>query len=460
MMLKHIVAMLSAAGLLAASPVLGQGQAPRTYAITNVTVVPMDSERSVPGQTVIVRDGRISAIGPAGSTDVPTDAVRIEGRGRYLMPGLAEMHAHVPPNPDQAQWTEDVLFLYAANGITFARSMLGAPHHLALRERAERGEIVSPRIYTSGPSLNGNSVATPEDGRRMVAEQKAAGYDFLKIHPGLDRPRYDAIVEAAGEAGIALGGHVPADVGLMRALEVGQATVDHLDDYMTVLLPEGAEPDGPAGFFGVNLADRIDEGRIAVIAARTREAGVWNVPTESLIHHILLAEPSTPELAARPEMAYVPAGMRAQWIAARNGAHQQPDYDAERARRFAAVRARLIKALHDAQAGLLLGSDAPQIFQVPGFSIHHELRTLVEAGLTPYQALETGTRNVSRFLGEEDAFGTVEVGRRADLILLEADPLADVGNVARRAGVLLNGRWLPEEQIQAGLAEIAARYAE
>lgn len=433
--------------------------APRgTYAITNVTVVPMDRERHITGQTVIVRDGRIAAIGPASRTAVPQGATRIEGSGRYLMPGLAEMHAHVPPNPDDAQWTEDVLFLYAANGITFARSMLGAPHHLALRERAERGEVLSPRIYTSGPSLNGNSVASPADGARMVREQHEAGYDTLKIHPGLDRPRYDAVAEAARALGMTWGGHVPEAVGIARALEAGQATIDHLDGYMALLLPEGMEPPSQ-GFFGYDLVPHADEARIAEAARRTRAAGVWNVPTESLIRHVLLPDPEG-RLAAREEMRYVPPQMLAGWVQARANLQSQPGYDPDRARRFAALRGRLIKALHDAGAGLLLGSDAPQWFNVPGFALHRELAILVDAGLTPYEALATGTRNVARFIGEEDDFGTVETGRRADLILLEADPLADIANVQRRAGVILNGRWLREAEIQAGLAAIAARHAE
>ncbi len=454
-MTRLLTAILSAFCLMVSAPAIAEP--PGTYAITDVTVVPMDRDGHLVGQTVIIRDGTIVAVGPAASTPVPSGATRIEGRGRYLMPGLAEMHAHVPPQPDQTQWTRDVLFLYAANGITFARSMLGAPHHLPLRAQAEAGEIVSPRIYTSGPSLNGNSVATPEDARRMIAEQRTAGYDFLKVHPGLDRPRYDAIVEAAQANGMTLGGHVPAEVGLMRALEARQATVDHFDDFVTVLVPEGAAS-GPGGFFGVNHADVVDEARIPALVERIRAAGVWNVPTESLMYQILAASPTTDELLARPEMTYVPPQMRAQWAQARNNMQGQPGYDAARTQRFVAMRGRLIKALHDAGAGLLLGSDAPQIFQVPGFSIHHELRLLVEAGLTPYEALRTGTRNVAAFLGEEDRFGTVATGRRADLILLEADPLADVANVQRRAGVMVNGRWLSEAEIQSGLAAIDARY--
>jgi hypothetical protein len=374
------------------------------------------------------------------------------------MPGLAEMHAHIPPGNDP-QWTKDVLFLYAANGITFARGMLGAPTHLELRSKLDRGELIGPRLYTSGPSLNGNSVATPEDGRRMVAEQKAAGYDFLKIHPGLDRARYDAIAAAARTHNLPFGGHVPDAVGLRRALEVRQITVDHLDGYMPLLVRDGSAP-RESGFFGYGLADEVDERKIAEVARLTRQAGVWNVPTDSLMHHMLLPDLDEAGLLARDEMRYVPRKMLEGWKQARAGLRSQPDYAPARAARFIAVRGRLIKALHDAGAGLLLGSDAPQVFNVPGFSLHRELRYLVQAGLTPYQALSTGTREVARFLGTPADFGTVEPGRRADLILVEGDPLKDVANLRRRAGVMIAGRWLPETEIEAGLAAIAARYAE
>jgi hypothetical protein len=450
-----LLTLLAAMSLLLGAPASAQG-ARGVYAITDVTVVPMDRERLLPGRTVIVRDGRIEAIGPARSARIPAGAIRIEGRGRYLMPGLAEMHAHVPGGADP-QWAEDVLFLYAANGITFARGMLGAPAHLELRSRLERGELIGPRLYTSGPSLNGNSVASPQDGRRMVAEQKAAGYDFLKIHPGLDRARYDAIAAAAREHKMPFGGHVPDDVGLRRVLEAKQTTVDHLDGYMPLLVRDGSAA-GESGFFGYDLADQVDERKIAQVARLTRQAGVWNVPTDSLMHHMLLPGLGEAELLAREEMRYVPRKMLDGWKQARSGLRSQPDYDPARAARFIAVRGKLIKALHDEGAGLLLGSDAPQVFNVPGFSLHRELRYLVQAGLTPYQALSTGTREAARFLGTPGDFGTVEPGRRADLILIEGDPLKDVGNLRRRAGVMVGGRWLPETGIRAGLAAIAARH--
>ncbi len=445
--------------LIALVPVLVYAEPVHEFAVTNVTVIPMDEDRVLPAQTVIIRDGLIAEVGPANRVSVPRDMQTVDGRGRYLMPGLAEMHAHVPPQTNQQQWTEDILFLYVANGITFARSMLGAPHHIALRESAASGEIVSPRLYLSGPSFNGNSVASPAMGRDMVAAQKEAGYDFLKIHPGLDADRFDAIVAAAREHDMTFGGHVSNQVGVLRAMRSGQATIDHLDEYIPAMLSDGATASGQASmFFGWNLADGVDERAIDVVAAMTRDAGTWNVPTESLIQHVLSAALPPEMLAEREEMRYVPRPMVAQWVQAKRNIMGNPAYSAEQIEHFIEIRAKLIKALHDAGAGLLLGSDAPQIFNVPGFAIHHELRMLVEAGLSPFDALATGNRNVARFLGEESVFGTVEAGKRADLILLERNPLIDVANVQHRAGVVVNGRWISEEEIQEGLAEIAARY--
>ncbi len=422
-------------------------------AFVNVTVVPMDSERVIPAQTVVVEDGRITRIGPAHEIALDEGVTMVDGSGRYLIPGLAEMHAHIPGDPQVA---ENTLFLYLANGITTARGMLGAPAHLELRARAARGGIASPRIVTSGPSLNGNSVPNAKVARAMVAAQAEAGYDFLKLHPGLDLARFEAIDAAADEHGIPYAGHVSTGVGLARALAAGQATVDHLDGYLPPLLRDGSPLAGRAPqFFGWNLAAEVDESKIVPLAARTREAGTWVVPTESLMQHVLLPEPTAAELAARPEMHYMPAATVSNWIEAKRGFVEDGDYDPALVHRFIEVRAALLRALA-AEDVLLLGSDAPQIFNVPGFSIHHELAMLVEAGLSPYQALRSGTVNVARFFGESDRAGTVAIGKRADLVLLERNPLVDVGAVRERAGVMVAGRWYPASELDAGLARIAA----
>ncbi|MGH7545803.1 MAG: amidohydrolase family protein [Gemmatimonadota bacterium] len=439
----------------AAAPVLAQTAGePAAVAFVGVHVVPMDREALLENHTVIVAGGRIRRVGPAGRVSVPDDALRIDARGKYLMPGLAEMHAHIPPTDVTDEQVGALFLLYLCNGITTVRGMLGHPSHLALRDRIARGELLGPRIYTSGPSLNGNSIPGPDSARAAVRHQKAMGYDFLKIHPGLTRASYDAMADEARRMGIPFAGHVPADVGLHRALEARQATIDHLDGYVEALVPEGAAT-GPSQFFGFNRIAHADLARIPDLARATREAGVWSVPTMSLFIDFVSEE--TPEaLAARRESRYMPRGQIQNWINAVRNARSNEAFSVDAARRFLETRSAILMALHRAGARILLGSDAPQVFNVPGFSIHQELRALVDAGLTPYEALATGTRNVAIYFGAEGEFGTVGEGKAADLILLDANPLADVRNVQRRAGVVVRGRWLPEEELQRRLDALAA----
>jgi imidazolonepropionase-like amidohydrolase len=428
-------------------------------AFVNVTVIPMDRERTVPGQTVVVRGDRIVAIGPADQVEVPAGGLRVDGRGKFLIPGLAEMHAHIPGGQAPDSVVERTLFLYVSGGITTIRGMLGHPRHLALRDRVARGALLSPTVYTSGPSFNGNSVTTPASAGKMVTEQKAAGYDFLKIHPGLTREVFDAMAATAQRAGIRFAGHVPLAVGLHRALEARYASIDHLDGYVEAMVRPGA-PVKPADskFFGLNLGEHLDETRLPALVEATRKAGVWNVPTQSLMENLAPGE-TADALARRPEMRYVPARTLSQWAEEKNSLLEETGSSPKSATAMMEARRRLIKALHAGGAGLLLGSDAPQIYNVPGFSIHRELESLVAAGLTPYQALETGTRNVAVFFETLSETGTVETGKRADLVLLDANPLADVRNTTRRAGVMLGGRWLPKSAIDARLDAIAKSMA-
>ena len=426
---------------LAPSAACAQPGAADVTAFENVSVIPMDSERTLRGHTVLVRGDRIVAVGPAASVAVPQGARRIDARGKFLVPGLAEMHGHVPPPNAPAQYTEDVLFLYVANGITTVRGMLGAPGQLELRTRTNRGELLGPTLYLAGPSFNGNSVNTPEDAVRMVREQRAAGWDLLKIHPGLTRPEYDAMARTAAQEGLRFGGHVPADVGLMHAIAMGQETFDHVDGY--VEYAGGAE--GP-----------IDAAKLDSAVRATREAGAWVVPTMAL-WEVLYNTLPLDSLLAYPELRYTSAQSVRSWTNAYNQRRNAPDYDAATARRAIDARQRVLAAVHRGGARILMGTDAPQQFSVPGFSLHREFPRMRAAGMTPYDILVTGTRNVGEYFQRQDAFGTIAVGRRADLLLVDADPLADVANLQRIAGVMVRGRWLPREEIQAGLRAIEAR---
>jgi imidazolonepropionase-like amidohydrolase len=426
-------------------------------AFVDVTVIPMDRERRLPGQTVVVRGDRIVELGPVATVTVPDGATRVEGKGKFLIPGLAEMHAHIPGGQASDSAVERTLFMYLAGGLTTIRGMLGHPRHLELRARAARGELLSPTIYAAGPSLNGNSIPDPAAARKAVIEQKEAGYDLLKVHPGVSREAFDTLVATARRVGIPFAGHVPTEVGVAHAIESKYATIEHLDGYIEAMVRDGA-PVGAdqSAFFGLNLGEYLDESKMPALVAATKKAGVWNVPTQVLLENLVLVE-SSAELTERPEMKYVMPEMLAQWAQVKDNMLAETGSTAESARRTIEVRRRLIKALHDAGAGLLLGSDAPQVYNVPGFSTHRELESLVAAGLTPYQALETGTRNVARYFGTTRETGTVERGKRADLVLLEADPLVDIRNTTKRAGVMLRGRWLPQAEIEGRLASSQPR---
>jgi imidazolonepropionase-like amidohydrolase len=288
----------------------------------------------------------------------------------------------------------------------------------------------------------------------MVKAQHGAGYDFLKIHPGLTRAEFDALAYTAKRFGIQFAGHVSIAVGVPHALASGMASIDHLDGYMQAMLKDDADlSGGPAGFFGVLLADQIDEEKIAGIAAETAAASVWNVPTQSMVEH-RISQTTAAEMREWPEMRYVPLATISRWVNAKQQILNDPAYDPAIAIRAIEIRRKLILALHRAGAGLLLGSDAPQVFNVPGFAVHRELEFLVASGLTPYEALRTGTVNPARFFGQEHVFGTVETGKEGDLVLLDANPLIDIGNASRIHGVMLRGRWLARED----LGEILSRF--
>ena len=411
-------------------------------AFTDVTVVPMDRERLLERRTVLVRGDRIAAIGAADSIRLPAGTTRVDGRQKYLMPSIAEMHAHVPGEESPA--AVEIMALYALTGATTIRGMLGTPYQHELRRRIESREILGPTLFMVAPPFSGNSTRTADEARRKVREYAAAGYDVLKIFPPMSRDVYDAITSTAREVGIRYAGHVPPEVGLRHALEERQS-VEHLDGYVE--------------------ASRGDERAIADLARATREAGIWNSATMD-VWKTILGTRSLDELRRRPELQYLPRPMVEQW------AEQTAEFSRrsfwrsmlERMRirpsamDVVALRDRILQALHRAGAGLILGADSPQVYSVPGFSLAHELRAMVQAGVPTYAVLEAATKNPAAFFGQEAEFGTVEVGKRADLILVEGNPLEDISNVHRQAGVMVRGRWLPKHEIQRRLDEIARKW--
>ena len=427
----------------------------REIVFRSVNVIPMDRERVLENQTVVSKNGRITALGNEGSVKFGKDALIIDAKGKYLMPGWAEIHAHVPPI-DDIEPMKEVLMLYLANGITTIRGMLGHPKHLELRAKINSGEILGPHFYTTGPSFNGQTVKTPERGAEMVREQKTAGYDFLKLHPGLTNATFPAIAKTAHEVGIPFVGHVSFNVGVWRAIEAGYSSIDHLDGFIEAIVPRSdtlAEPE--TGLFGAWIAYRADDSQIPKLTKGLREKHIRVVPTQALAER-WLSPLAADAFLSDPEMKYMKPEQLTSWLNAKKTYNENPNFSKERAEKLIQIRRKLIAACQKDGVDLLLGSDAPQIFNVPGFSIHHEMKYLVDAGLTPYETLRTGTVNVASYLNKPD-WGILKTGNVSDLVLLNGNPLKDINQTKSIEGVMMGTNWLSKEYIQQELKKLEKR---
>jgi imidazolonepropionase-like amidohydrolase len=457
---SFLLALALPAGALAAQP-SRTALAPGTLAIVDVTVVPMTRDTALAHHTVVVRDGRIVAVGPAARVAVPRGARRIDGRGRWLVPGLADMHVHLHADdeiPDSVAPRE--LGVMLANGVTTARLMIGTPEHLSLRRAILAGDELGPQLHVASPQLTGRPeknarvVTTPDEARAAVREVSDAGYDFVKLTTFITRPVYDAIVDEAARRRIRVVGHVDPQVGLARALEAGQQ-IEHLDNYFEAVLADTARERGALSNYGVfrlaswPMLDQMDDARIARVAGATARAGVWSGPTLTVFNTAFAIGQTEDEARARPDWALSPPAWRGLYLRANarywSDSARTVRTDARR-RRFVEVRNRLVKAIVDSGGRILAGSDTPEWFMTYGYTLHRELAALVDAGLTPYQALVAATRGPAEFLGAEGEWGTIAPGRRADLVLLAGDPRADIHNTSRIAGVAIGGRWLDDAE--------------
>jgi len=450
-------------GTAQASADAGGGAAPSSgdVAFVNVSVLPMDSERILENQTVIVDAGRITWVGPAGDATLDDVTTQVDGSGKYLLPGLAEMHAHVPGDNAPRDLTEDILFLYVANGITTMRGMLGAPGQLTLREDIANGDVVGPRFIVGAPSANGNTTPTPEAAEAHIRAAATAGYDFMKIHPGIPLDAWDRMVEVANELGFTFAGHVPLDVGIEHTIETGAATIDHLDGYLQGAISEEMRTQLAADLGVIpttEVLEAVDPAEVDRLIALTAQHGTWQVPTMYLWENFYAPTPAA-DFLSRPGMEYVPESMRSGWVRQKQN---RPGESIAVADAMAASRVELLQGLYEAGVPILMGTDAPQMFNVPGFSLHHEIEVMARA-MPNYAVLEAGTKNVARFVEEslnlDGDFGTVAAGNRADLILTANNPIDDLSTLAQPEGVMVNGLWLSRTAIDERLAELRAKYS-
>ena len=443
----------------------------QTVAFTNVNVIPMDKERVLRNQTVLVKNGIIEKIGE--KVKIPKGAQVIDASGKYLIPGLIDMHTHLLSDGDDYpdSIAEDELRVMVANGVTTARFMIGTPEQLVLRARSAKGEIVAPTIYSASPHLTGREqgndfvVNTPEEAREAVRKSKAAGYDFIKITTFIKAEVYEAAVDEARKQNIRVVGHADSRfVGVERALKARQQ-IEHLDGYMEMLLKDDAPVKGSVSDLYIydpknwESFDYIDESKIAPLARRTVEANPYVDPTQHFMKNTFALPRSEESIRAQPDFRFYPAKVQEQWLNfyKRNRFINQVSY--EKRARWLELRNKLIKAIYDAGGKLMAGSDTPEFLWLYGFSMHRELKALADAGLSNYAALEAATRNPSAFFGTLDKVGTIEKGLRADLILLDANPLEDITNTERRAGVMLKGKYYMQTEMNGWLDQIAPRIA-
>ena len=420
-------------------------------AFVDVTVIPMDREATLANQTVVVKGDRIVAV---GRVKLAPGVKTVDAKGKFLIPGLADMHVHT--------FDARQLAMFATEGVTTIRVMWGFPQTLGARNAA--ASRLSPTIATAGSIVDGEppiwpgstGVSSAAEATAAVEAQKRAGYDFIKVYNKLSPESYAAIVAAAAKANMRVIGHVPHAVGLDGVLAAKQASIEHLDGYGRFVRRADAPPLGEDFKVRLRQWQQADPAKVKDAIARTKAAGTWNCPT--LIVMQRLANMDRPATLERPENRFVPAPTRESWDPKKDFRLQSwtPE-DFEAARSGIGWNGKLVKDMAAAGVGLLAGTDVGNPWLVPGYSLHEELTLLAAAGLTPYQVLRAATQAPAEFL-RSDA-GVIASGKRADLVLLDANPLADIRNTSKIAGVMLRGRWLPASELAAEQQRIADIYS-
>ncbi len=409
-------------------------------AVIHVHLIPMDRERVLDDQTVVIANGKIAEIGPTSSVKVPRSAKKIDGSGKYLMPGLTDAHVHL--------YSAIEFPLYIANGVTTVFNLDGRPAHLQWRKQVASGEILGPTIFTSGPIFG--RAHQPEEAVRLVDEQADAGYDAVKVFNQVSKAEFPALIAEAKRRNLLLMGHISRDAGFNLTVRSGQS-IAHLDEFLyTYFNPQHDDN---------NEHVVLDDSNISVVAKETADSGVYVIPTLSTYATTVQQATDLDSFRKNPALrylspwaleAYEPANNRF-----RNGTSPE---QAAHMRAALAFQRKLVKALFDAGVPLMVGTDAPDVGPMAGFGIHEELQELVNDGMKPYQVLRAATVVPSQYFRKSAESGSIEVGKRADLVLLKQNPLTNIANTRGISGVILRGRWLPKEELAKDVEEIPAAY--
>src|SRR5687768_1753553 len=365
----------------------------QTVAFTNVNVIPTDRERVLTNQTVVIRNGVVAEIGDAKKVKVPKDAVRIDAKGKYMIPGLVDMHTHLLSDSDEYDEAiaPDELRVMVANGVTTVRFMIGTPELLALRSRSANSEIEAPTIFVASPHLTGREqgnnfvVNTPEDAREAVRKSKAAGYDFIKVTTFIKPEVYEAAVDEAAKQNIRVVGHADSRfVGVERAWKAKQQ-IEHLDGYMELLLRDDAPMKGSVSDLYIYNPDNwksfdyIDESKIAEIARKTVASNPFVDPTHHFMKNSFGRLRTEEEIRAQPDFKFYPAKVQQSWFDFYKRNRMLQQVSLEKRARWVELRENLIRAIHDAGGKIMAGSDTPEFLFLYGFSQHRELKALSDA---------------------------------------------------------------------------------
>ena len=442
-----------------------------SIAFVGVNIVPMDQPRVLEDQTVLVAAGRIVAIGNRTAITVPRGSLRIDAAGRYLVPGLADMHTHLSgyateAGPDRDAIARSQLLLYVASGVTLLRNMAGSAAHLDYRRRIAAGELLGPRIFTTSPIVDGpnpvwafaTKLSDPAEAGPLIDRFAAEGYDQIKVYNGLSRPVYGALMTAADRRGIRVVGHVPYSIGIDGALAAHQYSIEHQRGYdFDGVRPQALLENGGRNAERFGSWQHMSDARMRDLVQKTVVAGTWNCPT-FVADAMMFDSAGLAAFAKSPLLRYVHPAVR-KWILG-NEADRLFTRDAREALHAAVPRRyMLLKMLDDAGAGLLIGTDTSVPYLIPGFTPIDEMKHFVAAGLTNFEALRAATSGPAKFLGIDADSGTVGVGKRADLLLIEGNPLEDINNLWRQSGVMLNGRWLARTELRQLLDKLADGYS-
>ncbi len=459
----------------AATPVAAAKHAKAFLIFTNVNVVDVRTGTILPNMTVVSIDGKIDGVAKVGLIGRGHDMQVINASGKYLIPGLWDMHVHSAGGPAKP-WDEKVILpLYIANGITGIRDMGGDLELLKdRRARIDSGDLVGPNMVFGGPFLDGGKaqdytvpVNTPEEARKAVDELKSRGVDFIKILSSLPREAFFAVAEEAKRQKLPFVGHIPESVSASEASAAGQHSFEHTTGILLACSSKETElrqkrldaiaKNDAQGYAAVSqeILATYDAAKAKALFTQFARNSTWQVPT--LVWWDTTSRMLDPALASDPRLRYVPARVRREWDPEKLKQQTTPEYAAALQKAVARC-SDLVREMHAAGVGIMAGTDGPDPFVFPGFSLHEELRWLVKSGFTPAEALYAATLAPMEFLHRTDR-GVVEKGHQADLVLLNANPLEDIRNTEKIAGVALRGRYFSREDLDKMLAkaEIAAQ---